>query len=167
MADRAINRAYCTRKLRADYAHVGLYDATAHELWIARNRWGMPASRVSHARLLQGGTQDTSTAEKDRFVCYWYHTPGSGEGMVHGYPIDWTEGHLLIRLDPNWSYLTKTFIPSTDARRIEKNIEQQYQWAETIFKSYCALRPRFALCWHMIGPRAVDSMFYIERVEGR
>jgi hypothetical protein len=165
LPDRAINRAYCTKKLRVDYAHVGLFDVHARQLWIARNRWTMPASRISHARLLQGGTQDTSTAEKDRFLCYWFHTPGTGEGAIHGYPIEWAEGHLLVRLDPHWSYQQQAYLPPTDTRRVEKNIEQQYQWGQAIFEQYRALRPRFPLSWHMIGPRASDSMFYIQRVE--
>ena len=163
---RSINKSYCTSKLRVDYAHVGLYDVHDRQLWIARNRWGMPASRISHARLLKGGTQDTSTAEKDRYLCYWFHTPGTGEGPVHGYPIDWSEGHLIVRLNPSWSYSTQSFIPPTDTRRIEKNTEQQYTWGKTIFQAYRDLHPGFPICWHMVGPRAADSMFYVERIEG-
>lgn len=164
-ADRSINKSYCTNAIRVDYAHVGLYDVTDRQTWIAKKKWGTVPVRVSHARLLKGGTQDTSTADKDKFVCYWYHTPGTGEGYVHGYPIEWDEAHLLIRLDPNWSYATKKFIPNTDARRVEKNIEQQYAWGQTIFDAYAKKNPKFPLSWHMIGPRAADSMFYIQRVE--
>jgi hypothetical protein len=151
--------------LRADYAHVGLYDVAEKTCWIAKKRWGTTPVRVSHARLLHGGTQDQSTAEKDRFVCYWFHTPGTGEGYVHGYPVEWDEGHLLVRLDPNWSYTQQKFIPNTDTRRVEKNIEQQYTWGRKLFEMYASRRPKFALSWHMIGPRAADSMFYIQRVE--
>ncbi len=163
--DRIINKAYSTDKVRVDYAHVGLFDVTQRQIWIARKRWGTSPVRVSHARLLQGGTQDTSTADKDRYICYWFHTPGTGEGFVHGYPIEWDEGHLLIRLDPNWNYLTKTFIPPADTAKIERNIEQQYKWGESIFNSYASKKLAFPLSWHMVGPRAVDSMFYIQRVE--
>lgn len=166
-APRVVNTTYCTDKLRTDYAHVGLYDVQEHQYWIARKkRFGMDPSRISHARLLRGGTNTTSTADKDRYVCYWFHTPGSGEGMVHGYPIEWDEGHVLVRLDPNWSYQTQKYIPNTQSRRIEKNIDMQYQWARGIFETYANKTPGFPLSWHMIGPRAADSMFYVERVEG-
>jgi hypothetical protein len=164
-ADRQINRKYCVDAVRADYAHVGLYDVRERRAWIARKRWGVVPVRLSHARLLVGGTSDTSTADKDRFVCYWFHTPGTGEGFVHGYPIEWDEGHLMVRLDPNWNYLTQTFIPSSDTAKVEKNIEMQYEWGRRLFEAYIASSPAFPLSWHMIGPRAADSMFYIQRVE--
>ena len=162
---RAINRSYCTDRVRVDYAHVGLYDVQARGLWIAKKRWGSAPIRLSHARLLTGGSNSTSTADKDRFVCFWFHTPNTGEGYVHGYPIEWDEGHLLIRLDPNWNYLTQQFIANTDTAHIEKNIDQQYEWGRRIFEMYVECRPPFAVSWHMVGPRAADSMFYIERVE--
>ncbi len=164
-ADRKINRSYCTDKVRVDYAHVGLFDVQGKSLWIARKRWGVVPVRVSHAKLLVGGTQDTSTADKDRFLCYWFHTPNTGEGFVHGYPIEWDEGHLLVRLDPNWDFRSRAFIANHDTARIERNIEQQYAWGRYIFESYAACKPRFALSWHMVGPRAADSMFYVQRIE--
>ena len=160
-----INRAHCTSELRCDYAHVGLYDVTNRSLWIARQTFGIEPVRVSHAKLLVGGAQDTSTADKDRFVCYWFHTPNTGQGYVHGYPIEWDEGHLMVRLDPNWDYRTRTFIPPNDTPRVENNIEQQYAWARRVFEAYAALRPPFPVSWHMIGPRAADSMFYVQRME--
>ncbi|WP_428388171.1 hypothetical protein [Mucisphaera sp.] len=164
-SDKQINTAYCTDRIRVDYAHVGLYDAKARQTWIARKRWGVVPVRVSHARLLKGGTQDTSTAEKDRFICYWFHTPDTGDGFVHGYPIEWDEGHLLIRLDPNWNFLTQTFIPTTDTAKIERNIKQQHKWGQSIFEAYAARKPKFPLSWHLVGPRAADSLFYVERIE--
>ncbi len=160
-----IDPKYCTDKVHVTYAHVGLYDAPNRRTWIARKRFGVTPVRVSHARLLRGGTQDTSTADKDRFVCFWFHTPGSGHGYVHGYPIEWDEGHLLIRLDPNWDYLNRKFIPNTDPARTQRNIDQQFDWGKRIFEAYLAAKPRFPLSWHMIGPRPADSMFYIQRVD--
>ncbi len=164
-SSRSINKAYCTQKLTCAYAHVGLYDVEARETYIARDRWGSPASGVSHARLLKGGSQHGSTAEKDRFLCYWFHTPGAGQGPVQGYPIDWSEGHLMVRLEPAWSYHHLEMIPNTDTRKIEKNIDRQYKLGEALFAMYGELRPDFAFSWHMVGPRASDSMFYIERKE--
>ena len=162
---RAINKSYCTAKLCADYAHVGLHDVSAREVWIARNRWRTPASRVSHARLLKGGSNESSTADKDRFVCFWFHTPGTGEGLLQGYPIEWAEAHLVVRLDPNWSYSQQAFIPNSDTRRVEKNIDDQFTWAASLFKRYTELAPPFPLSYHLIGPRTTDSTFYVERVE--
>ncbi|MEM7681514.1 MAG: hypothetical protein AAF288_06130 [Planctomycetota bacterium] len=160
-----INKTYCTGRLRVDYPHVGLFDVKDRSFWIARKRFGLNPARVSHARLLMGVGKGGSTAEKDRFVCYWFHTPDSGDGAVHGYPIEWDEGHLLIRLDPNWSYSHQQYIASTDDRRVNKNVEQQFTWARHIFEAYAVRRPKFPLSWHMIGQRASDSMFYVERVE--
>jgi len=163
--ERKISRQYCTGKIRADYAHVGIYDAQDHRAWIARKRFGIVPIRVNHARLLANCGDDSSTADKDRFVCYWFHTPNSGEGFVHGYPIDWGEGHLLIRLDPNWDYATRRLISPAHTKKVEHNIEQQYQWGKKIFEAYVGMKPKFPLSWHMIGPRATDSLFYIQRVE--
>jgi hypothetical protein len=162
---RKVNKRYCTDTVRVDYAHVGLLDVTERRFWIARRRWNTSPVRVSHARLLVGGTQDTSTADKDRFICYWFHTPNTGEGYVHGYPIEWEEGHLLVRLDPNWDFANQRFIPGTDTAKLERNIERQYAWGEMIFNAYVAKKPRFPLSWHMVGPRAMDSMFYVQRIE--
>lgn len=160
-----INKQHCTDKLGVAYAHVGLYDVKARKAWIAKKKWGVVPLRVSHAKLLIGGTQDTSTVTKDQYLCYWFNTPNTGEGLVHGYPIEWDEGHLMVRIDPNWNYLTGRFIPNTDTAKIEKNIDQQHAWGQHIYKSYLELKPKFPLSWHVIGPRAADSMFYIERTE--
>ncbi|MEX2216509.1 MAG: hypothetical protein WD768_20520 [Phycisphaeraceae bacterium] len=160
-----INKSYCTDRIHVEYAHVGLYDVGDRKVWIAKKKWGVVPVRVSHARLLVGGTQDTSTADKDRYLCYWYHTPHTGEGYVHGYPIEWDEAHLMIRLDPNWDYEKMLFIPTQESNKIERNIEQQYKWGQKIFDSYVAAKPAFPLSWHMVGPRAADSMFYIQRFE--
>lgn len=164
-SERRINKRYCTDSLRADYPHVGLFDVEDGRPWVARKRWGVSPVQISHARLLVGGTQNTSTADKDRFICYWYHTPNSGEGYVHGYPIEWDEAHLLIRLDPNWNYLTQSFIPGSDTRKVEANIERQFDWGKKIFQLYVDTKRTFPISYHMVGPRAADSMFYVERME--
>ena len=164
-SSRSINRKHCTPKLTCGYAHVGLYDVEARKAFIARDRWGSPASGVSHARLLQGGTNAGSTAEKDRFLCYWFHTPGAGRGPVQGYPIDWSEGHLMVRLEPAWNYHKLELIPPTETRKLEKNIDRQYKLGELLFKLYTEMKPGFPVSWHMVGPRPSDSMFYIERKE--
>jgi hypothetical protein len=164
---RRVDKRYAADRCRADYAHVGLYDVSDGRVWIARKRLGSTPIRMSHAQLLVGGSHDTSVADKDRFVCYWYHTPNTGDGPVHGFPIDWSEGHLMIRLDPNWDYQAMKLVPSTDERRLEANIDRQYRWGKRVFDLYVAQRPRFAISWHLIGPRPVDSMFYVERAEAK
>ncbi|MEM1353685.1 MAG: hypothetical protein AAGC44_15150 [Planctomycetota bacterium] len=166
-----INKTYATQKLSAGYPHVGVFDVKSRELWIAKNKWGQHPGRVSHARLITGGSNTTGVADKDRFLCYWYHMPNPknthfhGTTGVHGYPIEWNEAHLLIRQDPNWDLIQQALIKSTDTRRINKNIDQQYAWAEHIFTKYRQLERNDPLSWHFIGPRATDSMFYVERVE--
>ena len=171
MTTSVINKSYATQKLSAGYPHVGLLDVTNREMWIAKKKWGQDPGRVSHARLITGGSNSTGVADKDRFLCYWFHLPNPkhthfhGTTGVHGYPIEWNEAHLLVRLDPNWDLTTQTLIKSADTRKIEKNIDQQYAWAEYIFAQYKKLERKYPLSWHFIGPRATDSMFYVERIE--
>jgi hypothetical protein len=162
-----INKRYSTDRLRCDMAHVGLFDVADYTLWIARRRIGQDPLKTSHARMILGGTHAASVAEKDRFVCYWFHTPHTGEGLVHGQAIDWSEGHLMVRLDPFWNYATQKLIRSTDTARLEHNVDQQYRWAQHIFERYAAMGPRYPLNWHMLGPRPADSMFHVQRAQGR
>jgi hypothetical protein len=166
-SDCRINPKYATEKLRCDVAHAGLFDVRERKLWIAKKRLGSVPLNVAHARMLHGGSSTTSVADKDRFLCYWFHTPHTGEGLVHGYPIEWEEGHLMVRLDPNWNYARQELIRSTETAKIEHNIDQQFHWGQMIFETYVALKPKFPLSWHMIGPRPADSMFYVQRVEAR
>ena len=166
MSDRVVDTRVCTDRLRVEDAHIGLFDTTENRIWIARKRWRGPAPiRLSHARMLVTGSDDGSTADKDRFLCFWYHTPHTSEGYVQGYPIEWDEGHLLVRVDPNWNHVKQELIPSTERARIEKNLDRQFAWGQRIFESYLARKPPFPLSWHLIGPRPVDSMFYVQRVE--
>ena len=166
VTERQVNPKFCTDKLRVDHPHVGLYDVDNRQLWMAKKRIGGGSPiRVSHARLLLAGDGDGSTADKDRFMCYWFHPPNTGEGYVQGYPIEWNEGHLMVRLDPYWDYKVRKLIPSTDTARIDHNLDQQYGWGGKIFETYLALKPPYPLSWHMIGPRVTDSMFYVRRFE--
>lgn len=172
----AINKTYATHKLTVGYPHVGLLDVADRSLWIARKKLGQDPSRVSHAKLLSTGTGAMACADKDRFLCYWFHHPSNAPQQtlgsvatasmsVHGYPIEWNEAHLLIRLDPTWDIGKQELIKSTDTRRIERNIDQQYNWGEFIFKHYAGLKKDHPISWHLVGPRGKDSLFYVERVE--
>jgi hypothetical protein len=168
-----IDKRSASPALRADYAHIGLLDIDERKLYIAKKPDPnsadadslIPPIRAAHASLLLGGSATHSVPEKDRFLCYWFHTPRTGSGLLHGYPIEWDEGHVMIRLDPYWDYKNQRLLKSTDSHRVEQNIEQQYKWGCHIFESYAALRPTFPLSWHLIGPRPADSMFYVARRE--
>ena len=172
----AINKTYATTKLSVAYPHVGLFDVQSREIWIARKKLGQDPSRVSHAKLLVAGGGNMASAEKDRFLCFWFHHPSSAPTQalgsvatasmaVHGYPIEWNEAHLLVRLDPTWDITQQQLVKSTDTRKVEKNIDQQYAWGEYIFKQYREVAGEHPLSWHLVGPRAQDSLFYVERVE--
>lgn len=172
----AINKTYATNKLSTAYPHVGLFEVDERNLWIARKKMGQDPSRVSHAKLLTAAGGNMASAEKDRFLCFWFHHPSSAPTQalgsvatasmaVHGYPIEWHEAHLLIRLDPTWDIANQQLIKSTDTRRIDKNIDQQYAWGEYIYSQYREVRRDHPLSWHLVGPRAQDSLFYVEREE--
>lgn len=161
----AVNRAYATDRLRLDYAHVGLYDVHMRRMWIARKRWGANPAHVSHARLIEGTGEGASNVEKDRFLCFWFHPPHTGEGQVQGQSLDWEEGHLMVRLDPYWDHFNQRFLAPTETAYIRYNTDQQYRWGQRLFHAYLTEQPRFALSWHMVGPREKESMFHIQRVE--
>ncbi len=172
----AINKSFATTRLTTAYPHVGLFDVAERELWIARKKMGQDPARVSHAKLLAAGGGNMASAEKDRFLCFWFHHPGSKPAQavgsvataslsVHGYPIEWQESHLLVRLDPAWDIANRCLIKSTDTRKIDRNIDQQYAWGEHLFNQYRELKNDHPLSWHLVGPRAQDSLFYVERVE--
>jgi hypothetical protein len=90
----------CTEKFTGKYPHVGLYDCRARKVWVAKPLSGQ-AIRTSHARLITGADNATSTVWKDRFLCFWFYTPRTGEGFIHNYPIDWEEAHLLVASTPH------------------------------------------------------------------
>ena len=169
--------------LRSDYPHVGLLDVRDRTLWIARRTIGLGAwlgvsrrgenrpDRISHARMLRGGTNTTSTANKDRFLCYWYHTPDSPDESalmpLRGQPINKTEAHLLIRVDPTWNYSECAFIPRSETRRIASSLRQQHRWAAMIFAAYANTQPAppYPLTYHIISERPDDAVPCVERFD--
>lgn len=84
---------------------------------------------------------------------------------MQGYPIDWSEFNLLVRLDPRWSYQRQVLLPAHHTAALEANISQQIGYAAHILQLYQAGGLRAALSVHMIGPRATDSLFYAHRWE--
>jgi len=163
-ADPRVSTRLCTDKFNGKYPHVGLYDCRERKVWICKSLSGQ-AIRTSHARLITGADNAASTVFKDRFICHWFYTPKTGEGYVHGYPIEWDEAHLLVRIDLNWDYDRQQLIPPELTDQVDANLERQLRHGERIFEFYrnCKLNYPFSL--HYVGQRAADSLFYVKRVE--
>lgn len=162
----AVSTQLCTNQFSGKYPHVGLYDCSDRKVWVAKPLAGQ-AIRTSHARLITGSDNGTSTAWKDRFLCFWFYTPDTGSGHVLGYPIDWAEAHLLVRIDPNWDYDRQRLIPPELSDQVDANLERQSRHGLRILDFYTALNLPYPLSMHMVGQRAAESQFYVKRVEGK
>jgi len=160
----SVSRKFCTEKFTGKYPHVGLFDCRDRKVWVAKPLSGQ-AIRTSHARLITGSENAVSTVWKDRFICFWCYTPGTGEGYIHGYPIDWDEAHLLVRIDPNWDYDRQRFIPSEMEDHVNNSLERQFKHGETILSFYRDSKLAYPLSLHYIGQRATESQFYVKRLE--
>jgi hypothetical protein len=160
----AVSTRLCTDKFNGKYPHVGLYDCRHRKVWVSKPLGGQ-AIRTSHARLITGSDNATSTAWKDRFLCFWFYTPQTGEGFVHGYPIDWEEAHLLVRIDPQWDYDRQQMIPPHLEDHLNENLERQFKHGEKIVEFFTDSRLKYPFSLHFIGQRAVDSLFYVKRIE--
>ena len=121
-----VSTKFCTEKFNGKYPHVGLYDCRERKVWVCKPLNGQ-AIRTSHARLITGADNATSTIWKDRFLCYWFYTPNTGEGYIHGYPIEWTEAHVLVRIDPNWDYDRQRYIPPELSDQVNENLDRQFK----------------------------------------
>jgi hypothetical protein len=159
-----VSTKLCTDSFNGKYPHVGLYDTRERKVWVCKPLSGQ-AIRTSHARLITGADNATSTVWKDRFICYWFYTPRTGEGFIHGYPIDWEEGQLLVRIDPNWDYDRQRLIPAELEDQVNENLERQFKHGERIFDFFVKSKPRYPFSLHFMGPRATDSLFYVKRAE--
>ena len=161
-----VSARLCTDKFSGKYPTVGLYDCRDRKVWVCKPLSGQ-AIRTSHARLITGSDNATSTVWKDRFLCFWFYTPNTGEGYIHGYPIEWEEAHLLVRVDPNWDYDRQKFIPSELEDQVNENLERQHKHGERIFEFFKTPRLAFPMSLHFIGQRATESLFYVKRVEAK
>ena len=160
-----VSGRFCTDHYSGKYPTVGLFDCRDRKVWICKPLGGQ-AIRTAHARLISGAAENTvSTVWKDRFICFWFYTPNTGEGFILGYPIEWEEAHLLVRIDPNWDYDRQRLIAPEMADQVTANIERQHRHGERIFEFFrnCKLKYPFSL--HLVGQRATDSMFYARRCE--
>jgi hypothetical protein len=159
-----VSTKLCTDHFNGKYPHVGLYDCRARKVWVSKALAGQ-AIRTSHARLITGADNATSTVWKDRFLCFWFYTPNTGEGYIHGYPIEWEEAHLLVRTDPNWDYDRQQIIPPELTDQVNANLERQFKHGERIFEFYRQSKLKYPFSLHFMGQRAADSLFYVKRVE--
>lgn len=159
-----VSTKLCTDRFNGKYPHVGLYDTRERKIWVCKPLSGQ-AIRTSHARLITGADNATSTVWKDRFICYWFYTPRTGEGLINGYPIDWEEGQLLVRIDPNWDYDRQRLIPAELEDQVNENLERQFKHGERIFDFFSKSKVTYPFSLHFMGPRATDSLFYVKRFE--
>src|SRR5205085_3110495 len=127
-----VSRKLCTGSFNGKYPTVGLYDCRNRKVWVCKPLSGQ-AIRTSHARLITGAENAVSTVWKDRFLCFWFYTPNTGEGLIHGYPIEWDEAHLLVRIDPQWDYDRQRLIPAELEDQINANLSRQHKHGEAIF----------------------------------
>lgn len=159
-----VSTRLCTDRFNGRYPHVGIYDCRERKPWICKPLRGQ-AIRTSHAALLTGVDDATSTAFKDRFICFWFYTPETGEGLIHGYPVDWSEAHLLVRVDPLWDYDRQRLLPPELTDQVEENLERQRRHGDRIVEFFRACRLRYPFSLHLVGQRATESRFYVRRCE--
>jgi len=159
-----VSTKICTDRFNGKYPHVGLYDCGQRKVWVCRPMAGQ-AIRTSHARLITGSDNATSTVWKDRFICFWFYTPQTGEGYIHGYPIDWEEAHLLVRIDPAWDYDRQRIIPPELEDQTNENLERQFQHGERVLDFFKLSKLGYPVSLHYIGQCATDSQFYVKRLE--
>jgi hypothetical protein len=159
-----VSTRLCTDKFNGKYPHVGLYDCRERKVWICKPLSGQ-AIRTSHARLITGADNAVGTVWKDRFLCFWFYTPNTGSGDINGYPIEWDEGQLLVRIDPNWDYDRQKMIPAELSDQVNENLDRQYKHGERILNFYKGSKLKYSFNLHFMGQRLVDSMFYAKRVE--
>ena len=161
-----VDPKFCTDRYNGKYPHVGLYDCKERKVWVAKPLAGQ-AIRTSHARLITGADNATSTVWKDRFLCFWFYTPNTGEGLIHGYPIEWEEAHLLVRIDPNWDYDRQRLIPPELGDQVNENLERQFKHGHRVLTFFEGCGLSFPVSLHFIGQRATDSLFYVKRIEAK
>jgi len=159
-----VSAKLCTQRFNGKYPHVGLYDCRQHKVWVAKPLNGQ-AIRLAHAALITGADNATSTVWKDRFLCFWFYTPRTGQGYIHGYPIDWDEAHLLVRIDPHWDYDRQRMIPAELQDQIDENLERQMRHGDRIWHFFGDCNLKYPANLHFIGQRAADSQFYVKRRE--
>ncbi len=154
----------CVDTFNGKYPHVGLFDCGEKKIWVCRPLSGQ-AIRTSHAALITGVDDATGTVWKDRFICFWFYTPDTGSGNAFNYPLDWSEAHLLVRIDPHWDYDRQRLIPAELSDQVEANLGRQLKHGETIFRWFVASKLKYPFSLHLVASRLQDSQFYVKRFE--
>lgn len=158
-------------RLPAGHSHIGLYDVRHRKAYAARNDLARTAIDLHHAELFAGvkiagdAAEAAGLAVKDRYLCFWFYAPYGRTGPVLGYPIDWSEHNLLVRLEPRWNYTRQVLLAATASAAIDANVAAQLANAAHLLSLYRAHGLDQPLSVHMIGPRATDSLFYAHRWE--
>src|ERR1700722_17914493 len=147
-----VNLRLCAAAFNGKYPHVGLYDCKERKTWVSKPLSGQ-AIRTSHARLITGADNATSTVWKDRFLCFWFYTPRTGEGFIHGYPIEWDEAHVLVRIDPNWDYDRQRLIPAELTDQMDENLGRQLKHGEKIAEFFRGCMLSYPFNVHFVGQR--------------
>ena len=159
-----VSRRLCTDSYNGKYPHVGLYDCREAKVWVCKPLAGQ-AIRTSHARLITGCDNATSTVWKDRFLCFWFYTPGTGEGAVLGRKLDWSEAHLLVRIDGNWDYDRQHLLPPEMKNQVEENLQRQFAHGRRILDFFAECQLGYPVTLHFIAQRAEESFFAYQKLE--
>jgi hypothetical protein len=159
-----VSARFCIDTFNGKYPHVGLYDCRDAKIWVCKPLSGQ-AIRTSHARLITGCDNATSTVWKDRFLCFWFYTPNTGEGPIQGKTINWEEGQILVRIDPNWDYDRQRLIQSELASQVQENLQRQFAHGQRIMDFYHECQLPYPVNLHFIGQKAADSCFSYKRLE--
>ncbi|MGA2585195.1 MAG: hypothetical protein ABSG31_18135 [Tepidisphaeraceae bacterium] len=159
-----VSTRMCSDHFSGKYPHVGIYDCRERKVWVCKPLSGQ-AIRTSHAALITGAGNATSTAWKDRFLCFWFYTPKTGDGYILGYPIDWDEAHLLVRIDPQWDYDRQRLIAAELSDQTEENLHRQLRHGERIIEFFRQSKLTYPFNVHFIAQRATESQFYARRID--
>ena len=154
-----VSTRFCIETFTGKYPHVGLYDCRDDKVWVCKPLAGQ-AIRTSHARLITGSDNAVGTVWKDRFLCYWLYTPGTGEGTILKQPLNWAEAHLLVRIDPHWDYDRQCLIPPDMKRQVEENLQRQFAHGLRILEFFSECKLTYPLTLHFVGQRADESVFH-------
>jgi hypothetical protein len=159
-----VSTRYCMDTFSGKYPHVGLYDCREGKVWVCKPLGGQ-AIRTSHARLITGAENAVSTVWKDRFLCFWFYTPDTGEGQVLGQSLNWEEAHLLVRIDPHWDYDRQRLIPEQLTSQIEENLQRQFAHGLRILEFFAQCQLPYPVTLHFMGQKAIDSYFAYKRID--
>ena len=140
-----VSTKLCTDSFNGKYPHVGLYDTRERKIWVCKPLHGQ-AIRTSHARLITGAENAVSTVWKDRFLCFWFYTPNTGEGLIHGYPIEWEDSlKKVIALD--WDRLIPGHPGLPDGRLGTKDDAKQLLAMLQEMSAEAKEQARAGKCW--------------------